>query len=264
VITMRDTISLFMSNMKQRKYEFEFVPAMFSNKALMAELVDSYMNTRSLLSVVDTTVIPFNITADPASAAADRFMIVFGPQLAPDMDISIKAEVKNSGVLVNWTAGNETGLDRYELERSFNGTSFTGIYTKAVSGNSPAPVNYNRVDSNPRAGINYYRIKAIHKNGLSKYSDIASVNFVKGQPAVSVYPNPVNGNSFSLQLNDIEKGSYSVTIINSIGQRVYAKEIQHNGIRSGITIAPGPLAKGTYELVVKGKNIQLTEKIIKQ
>jgi Secretion system C-terminal sorting domain len=264
VITQRDTIPLFMNNMKQRQYEFEFVPALFTNTGLMAELVDQYTGNRSLLSVADTVRVAFNITSDPASGAADRFMVVFGPKLPPGMDITISAEAKNNGVEVGWVAGNELGLDRYILERSFDGNIFSDIYTRPVVGNSPAAVSHSWLDTTPKTGINFYRIKVISKTGLAKYSDIATVNFSRGQPSVSIYPNPINGNSFGLQFTGMEKGYYSLVIINSLGQRVYTKQVQHNGGRSNMTITTGLLPKGNYQLVISGKNTRFTEKIIKQ
>lgn len=264
VIAQRDTIPLFMNNMKERAYEFEFVPTMFSNTGLVAELVDKYAGTRRILSVTDTVVVPFNITADAASKAPDRFMVVFGSKLPPDMDISINADARRNDVLVGWATSKELDMDRYELERSFDGTGFTKIYTRAAVGNSPTAVNYNRIDSAPGAGINYYRIKAINKTGMIKYSDMVQVRFERPQPGISVYPNPVNSNSFNLQLTDMEKGSYSLSVINSQGQSVYTIRIQHSGGSLTMPVTTATLARGTYELVLKGNNKQFTEKIIKQ
>ncbi|MFZ1306578.1 MAG: hypothetical protein WAR80_12100, partial [Ferruginibacter sp.] len=96
VIVSRDTIPLFMNNMKQRDYEFEFRPQAFTNTSLSAELIDNFLGSRTLLSVIDSTVVNFSVTADAASAATNRFMIVFGAIRALPIDVlTITAQAKN-------------------------------------------------------------------------------------------------------------------------------------------------------------------------
>lgn len=273
VVTVRDTIPLFMNNMKQKTYEFEFIPTLFTNIGLKAELIDNYLNSRTTLSVVDTVRTFFTVTADPGSFATDRFMVVFGPQTPLAIDVTtIRAQAKyqpaaqgGNGVQVDWSAKTEQDMDRYELERSFNGSSFTRIHTTTAIGNSTVPVNYGWLDANPQYGLNFYRIKAIDKAGLVKYTTVVKVNFGKASPAITVYPNPVNGNSFTLQLTDLEKGSYQFVLFNSTGQAVYKGQVQHNGGSVNIPVTPGvALPAGTYQLRVTGANdVQLSKSIIK-
>jgi hypothetical protein len=271
VITTRDTIPLYMNNMKQQSYEFEFEPVAFTHIGLKAELIDRFLNTRTLLSVVNTVRVNFTVTADPASSATDRFMVVFGPSFTLAIDaLSIKAQAKYQPVAaggnyiqVDWSAKTEKDMDHYELERSFDGVSFTKINTTVAIGNSNSPVNYNWNDVNPQPGNNFYRIKAIDKSGLIKYTSIEKVNFGKVVPVVGVYPNPVRGNSFSLQLTDVEKGSYGLAIINNLGQTVYRIQLQHAGGSAVIPVLAGKLAKGLYEIVLSNENERITGRLIK-
>jgi hypothetical protein len=265
VIVTRDTLPLFMNNMKQQAYEFEFTPTQFTNIGLKAELIDNFLNTRTLLSVVNAVTVNFTVTADPASSATNRFMVVFGPfgPLAIDV-LTIRAQAKNNGVQVDWTAKTELDMDRYELERSFNGTNFSRINTTTAIGTSTVAVNYGWLDANPQTGANFYRIKAIDKSGQVKYTNVVSVNFGKANPAITVNPNPVSGNHFNLQLTDIEKGIYSLAIFNNLGQLVYRTTINHAGGSTGIPVSPdNALAKGVYELVLTGENIRITNRITK-
>lgn len=271
VIMTRDTIPLFMNNMKQKAYEFEFVPLVFTNIGLKAELIDNFLNTRTLLSVVNTVSVNFTVTADPASSAVDRFMVVFGPAAPLAIDVlTITAQARympaaqgGNHIQVDWTAKTEKEMDRYELEKSVDGTAFTRLSTTAAVGNSTVPVNYSCLDANPQTGNNFYRIKAIDKMGLVKYTSVVKVNFGKAIPAVTVYPNPVTGNSFSLQLTDVEKGSYRVTLVNNLGQTVYHTQVQHAGGSAIIPVLAGKLAKGLYEIVVTGENERITSRLIK-
>jgi len=110
VIRTADTLSLFMNNMKQQTYEFEFRPTSFTNTALKAELIDNFLKTRTLLSVTDSMVVSFTITSDPASSASDRFMIVFGAKAADPVDPVVVMGKAGIVVSPNPVQGNSLGL----------------------------------------------------------------------------------------------------------------------------------------------------------
>lgn len=266
VIVLRDTLPLFMNNMKQQPYEFEFGPQAFTNTALTAELVDNFLHIRTPLSVTNPTVVSFTVTADAASAASDRFMVVFGPGRPLAIDaITITARAKNNGVEVDWQAKTETDMDHYEVERSIDGSNFSKQNTTVAIGNSTAPVNYNWFDAAPVKGYNYYRVKASDRSGNIKYTAIVNVKTGSAQPAISIVPNPVTTNSFGLQLTDLDKGVYTLILYNSAGQQVYNSKLQHDGVSVLKQIQPAvALANGNYRLVLLGdNNTRLTVSIIK-
>jgi hypothetical protein len=266
VIVLRDTLPIFMNNMKQQGYEFEFRPQAFTNTALSAELIDNFLNSRTPLSVVNPSVVSFTVTADAASSASDRFMVVFGPgrPLAIDV-ITIQAKAKNNGVQVDWQAKTEQDMDKYEVEKSIDGSNFSKQNTTAAIGNSNVPVNYGWFDAAPVKGNNFYRVKAFDKAGAIKYTSIVNVNFGKLQPAISIVPNPVTTNSFGLQLTDLEKGTYTLVLYNNLGQQVYNTKLQHDGGSVLKHIQPdATLANGSYRLLLMGdNNVRLTTAIIK-
>jgi len=266
VILTRDTLPLFMNNMKQRSYEFQFEPSIFTNIGLKAELIDNFMNTRTLLSVVNTTVVPFTVTADPASKATDRFKVVFGTfgGLAVDA-LTIKAQAKNNGVQVDWTSKTETDMAGYEVERATFGNNFTKLNTTTALGNSSTPVSYSWFDANPNMGTNFYRVKAFDKTGNIKYSDIVKVTFGKGEPGIAVYPNPVEGRTFKMDMNNLVKGTYLLNLYNNMGQLVYTQQLQHDGSQATRTInLKTDIAKGAYQLQLSSDNgFKTTQSIIK-
>ncbi len=265
VVQQKDTIPLFMNNMRQMAYQFQFAPSNFTNTLLKAELIDNFLATRTLLSVTDTVLVSFSITADPASSANNRFMVVFTPVAPLAIDVTtIKAYQKNAGVQVEWTAKTETDMDHYEVERSFDGIQFGKQTTVAAVGNSNAAVNYNWFDAGAQVGNNFYRVKAIDKSGQVKYTSIVKVTIGKGQPAMVIYPNPVAGNSFSVQLTNLDKGTYAVSLYNELGQQVLSTQVEHaGGTATKIITANNALVKGTYQLLLTGVDIKLSVTIIK-
>jgi len=266
VILTRDTLPLFMNNMKQQPYEFEFTPSLFTNIGLKAELIDNFTATRTLLSVTATTVVPFTITSNPASSATDRFMVVFGPQTPLAVsDITIRANKNGNGVKVDWTSRTETDMDHYEVERSATGSNFSRKTNVAAIGNSSGPVSYSWFDASPDMGYNFYRIRGIDRAGNFKYSPVVKVLFGKDEPGIVIYPNPVNGNTLELQLTNTDKGTYTVSLFNNLGQRVFSTQVQHSGGSATKTIVLGhTLINGIYQLLLTGGNgVKITERIIK-
>ena len=111
VILTKDTLPLFMNNMKQRGYDFEFRPNSFSNTSLKAELIDNYLNTRTSWSVNDSIVVPFTVNSDPGSSASNRFMIVFG--------LPVQATIVKDGIVIfpNPVKGNSFNLQLGNMDK---------------------------------------------------------------------------------------------------------------------------------------------------
>ena len=75
--------------------------------------------------------------------------------------------------------------------------------------------------------------------------------------SIFVYPNPLAGDRFSLQLDNKPKGAYIVRLINPAGQAVFSKTINHEGGSATESIQlPLQLAKGIYRVAVKDKKNQ--------
>jgi hypothetical protein len=121
--------------------------------------------------------------------------------------------------------------------------------TTPALGNSTTPVNYNWFDANPIMGSNFYRVKAMDKAGNIKYSDIVKVTFGKGEPSIVVYPNPVAGKTFRLDLNNLVKGMYVLNLYSNDGRLVHTEQWQHDGTQATRTISlKGDIAHGSYQL----------------
>ncbi len=264
-INSRDTLPLFMNNMKQQAYEFEFNPTGF-NPSMVAQLVDKFTGSSTVLNISSSTIVPFSVTANAASAATDRFYVLFSPAVALPVTISsVKAYKKSTGVQVEWIIQQENNMDRYEVERSANGQSFIKVGSVASRGNSNIIVNYNYFDAVPLQGLNFYRIKSVDKNGKLTYSEVVKVNISSAaKNAVTISPNPVTGSSVAVQIN-LPKGSYTFVLTNKLGQQLSNKVVQHLGGITTETLEPSAdFAAGVYQLKVKGNGINITEQVIKK
>ena len=161
----------------------------------------------------------------------NRFFIVFRSNGAlPLNNIVLKAFSKNNGVQVDWSTTNEIQLDKFEVEKSTNGTNFSKIGTEIAK--NGIVNSYGLYDAVPVKGANYYRIKIINQNNSSQYSKTILLNLGDVKNEVTIYPNPVKGTSLSLQLNNLSNGNYQVELFNTNGQLVHAQQFMHNGSSS--------------------------------
>lgn len=100
-----------------------------------------------------------------------------------------QASLQKNVPQLTWGAAYETGM-RFEIERSYNGTSFTAIAT--MYSNQTAKYQYN--DASVNAGVVYYRIKGYSEDGDIKFTEVKKLQIAAAeQQTVSIYPNPAAG-----------------------------------------------------------------------
>ena len=177
---------------------------------------------------------------------------------------SIKAYQQNNGVQVDWTSVTEVNLTRYEVERSVDGRNFaTAGRVEAKGGTSF--IAYGWFDREPVQGNNYYRVRSINRDGTSDFTPVVRVFIGKGAQMVSVYPNPVRSETINLQLNNVDKGKYTLILTNQLGQRIYSQVIDHQGGSANQTINAGSLfVKGIYQLQLTGEGVSHVQRIVRQ
>ncbi len=177
---------------------------------------------------------------------------------------AVKAYKVNNGNRVEWTNLTEENLQRYEVERSANGTSFNMISTVAPRANNNQEEEYAITDENILNGTNYYRIKAVQLDGSAIYSAIVKVDPSSNEVnSVVIYPNPVESDQFTLQLNNYKKGNYTLKLISNNGQQLMNKTVLHPGGSVSITIdKPISVKPGLYIVQVTGADVSSNLKLV--
>lgn len=103
---------------------------------------------------------------------------------------------------------------------------------------------------------------AITSDPASARTDRFQLRIVKGglenvfiKNAITAFPNPVVNRNISLWFDNKAAGKYDVTIVNSMGQVIFRKIIQHTGGSAMQTLQlDRQLLKGAYQLKVEGNN----------
>ena len=97
--------------------------------------------------------------------------------------------IEKQRVQLDWMTATETDNDRFEVEHSTDGQTFTQLGAVAGAGGSSEEQWYDFVHETPISGLNYYRLRQIDFDGTETLSEVRVVEMT-GLSQVSVYPNP--------------------------------------------------------------------------
>lgn len=114
---------------------------------------------------------------------------------------SFTCGLNNTIVEIKWETESELNNDYFEVERSLDVQSFESIGKQIDgAGTSNQKHSYSVKDGQAPAGTVYYRLKQVDFDGRTSYTEVCSVfNPVKQE--IRVYPNPVTGSQFEINLN---------------------------------------------------------------
>ena len=232
-LSASDTIFYSLGQVRLTNYQLEFIPDNISQFGVEGYLEDSYLNTRTPISMTDITTVNFTVNASAGSYASDRFRIVF-KQLAPVpvSFISIRADKIDKDVKVSWGVNSESNVREYVVEKSTDGRLFTQSASKAAEGNNNSTLTYEWLDVQPAAGVYYYRIKSVSNNGEIKYTSIVRVTVSAGASLISIHPNPIQDDrKVNISFENLSASIYKLTVLNSVGQKIMKKTFEYNGGR---------------------------------
>jgi len=248
-VTDNDTIFFKLTKMRQFNYRLHIHADDISTQPVQAFLEDIYTATQTPINVDGVSQYDFVVTADPLSSAASRFRIVFR-QLStlPVTFKDIQGTKTTNGNLIKWIVDNETNISGYAIERSDNGTVFTSIGSRQPAGNNL----YAYTDTLAGNKTYFYRVVATGQGGQRWYSKVIKIA-AKTTPAVSVFPNPVTNNRFSIA--GLPAGKYTVSISSTNGQMIYSEMVNQRAGEQSIPIhLPVKIAAGSYELIIRSGN----------
>ncbi len=262
----RDTLFLNVSKLTKPEYTLQIFAQQLDGNNLKAYLEDAYLQTSQPLSLVDTNKIIFNVnTADAASSNVNRFRIVL-KQLStlPVTFTSITATPKDKNAQIDWTVAEQNGIQKYQVERSVDGLTFTRMAEVAAKANNTT-ASYQWLDVNTVTGSNYYRVRAIQADNKYFFSKVVVVKMDETKLAIKIFPNPIKSQQINLQFNSLEKGQYSFLLLNASGQQILKQVLDHRGGSSNQSITfSKKLPAGTYYLQVINAKVSYSERVLIQ
>lgn len=163
-----------------------------------AFLIDHYKNDSLQISLYGKY--DFNLQPDNAATYGDkRFELVFHKKGGLNYRLlSLTGNSLKTQIELKWKVEAESNFTSFTLERA----DATGNYLPLYSMQSNGSGNYTWIDQSPLNGTNYYRLKQIDAFDHTTYSNVVidlNPTTDANQP-VMVYPNPVVGAQFNLQV----------------------------------------------------------------
>jgi SdrD B-like domain/Secretion system C-terminal sorting domain len=186
--------------------------------------------------------------------------------LLPVQDIVLAPKVNGNVVEVNWQTINEMNTSYFEVERSYNNTSFEKVQTVYSLVQNGENGSYRIVDNGVQmsAATVVYRIKIVDRDGRTGYSRIASLRLGKVSDIV-FGPNPFT-DYLTINYPATANSMVSLAILDMTGKKLLTKEFTVSRGTSSLTVNNlGSLAKGTYvvQLTEAGSTNRISFKLIK-
>ncbi|RRA99830.1 T9SS type A sorting domain-containing protein [Larkinella rosea] len=160
-----------------------------------------------------------------------------------------RAKPIGSVVQLSWETVSEQNADYFLVEHGLDLENLKPIGRVKATGNTARRQTYSFVDDQSHRMINYYRLQQVDKDGSKRYSKTISVQHDGSLPALTVYPNPSDGQSIGLQFNELDAKSLQLTDLNQ--RKIEFSMVEQTS--GQVTLKPvSPLKTGLYFLHATG------------
>jgi hypothetical protein len=180
------------------------------------------------------------------------------------------AAIYEKGVQLNWTTEYERDNDYFEVERSFDGSSFNTIGLVLDAENAVNNYKNYRFKDNAavlaQKEVIYYRLKQVDKDGKMSYSAIVAIR-LKAKEGIKIQtsPNPFT-QKFVVGFTATNNTPVIIKFVNTAGQVILTHNAQANKGYNNFTITSvSQLPTGIYiAQVILNNQLMGSQKIIKQ
>jgi len=254
---------------------FEYRVEIDGSQTNLAGLYPTMRNAAGNLAIdsdgtpVTGNMIRYVVNPGGSTAATSGFVnnynIDFGfySMVLPLKQINLTAILNNNDVQVKWNTIEEFDVNKYHVERSTNGKTFTEINVVSSKGNGNFSYAVNDNIENINTSIIYYRLHIIDISGKEHYSEVVKVN-MGSAIQFQVAPNPFT-NNINLQISNDKRSDATMRIVNTAGQVVYNKKfVLVKGINSISINDLQNLSKGIYVIELAADEKHISRKLLKQ
>ncbi|WP_020536378.1 T9SS type A sorting domain-containing protein [Lewinella cohaerens] len=190
-----------------------------------------------------------------SGAGAPGRVIVTVTAVTPVELLSFSGKATPKAIQLNWETATELNNEKFEIERSADGRTFSMIGEERGQGTTQQTQAYQFTDQAPVAGLNYYRLKQMDYDGQFTYSSVTAITFTR-KGAINVYPTATNG---MINIVTEDEGSSLVKVFHINGSLMKQQTFDGNSLPLDISSLPN----GTYLIVVETSSQTYQERIFK-
>lgn len=264
VIHTSDTVRLMLTGTRIAPYRFVIVPSVLNNTTMKSFLKDKHLGTETAVSMTDVTTVNFDITTDPLSRLADRFMIVYR-NVDPVRFTRLTAiRNRDKTITATFNTENENNVNTYTIERSNDGITYSPLAEQMPTANNFGNPYYNYRDVHATLNAQWYRVKANAISGTPIYSMAVKIDMAKEElnEVLTVYPNPVTNGIINIAFTEQPYGIYKMQVMNNAGQVIHTETINIQSDNTQKKIAVSGMKSGIYRLLITDVNGKKTVKTI--
>lgn len=185
--------------------------------------------------------------------------------LLPIELVEFNAEKKEEAyVNVVWNTESEVNCKQFTVERSVDAIEFEDLATIEATGGLNAKQTYSLNDQKPYMGVSYYRLRETGFDGSVKYHNMVPVNFEKKESfEMAVFPNPCNGESFTLKSTVQTDEVVEISIRDASGRVCYTDKMNsdNNVIAQEISLV-NKLKPGIYLVSINTRSNKLSKRLV--
>lgn len=196
-----------------------------------------------LLNISDAAVYPPNTTeaiGGGLDLIAVNALFSTGEVILAGLKTQLYAQRQNEKIIVDWSVDGLESPTHVELQRSQDGSHFTGIYSGVHDSASAG----SRYTDHVAAGIGYYyRLKIAGSEGVAYYSKMFHVK-PAGESGIIIYPSLLQAGG-KVNVRGLNEKRFRIMIFSMDGRKIFSNSFINNG-ESTFNIPPTGFTKGLY------------------
>ena len=194
------------------------------------------------------------IQGDDGSGEGQHFNLDFsGPALncsvLPIELLDLYAQARENSVDVIWATASERNSERYEVQRSFDDSSYTTIGTLPAAGDADYITYYAFTDEAPGPGANYYRLKEVDRDGAVTITRTVVALMNGSQQTPLLFPNPAT-ETLNVTFTAFKDGTAVLSVRDALGRIVKEQDSAVQRGQPTVRIPMDDLQPGCYSLSV--------------
>jgi len=174
------------------------------------------------------------------------------------------AKVVQRTVQLNWQTATERNNDRFEIQRSTNGSDFTTLEAIKGAGTSTTEQRYEFTDQQPLRGTNYYRLRQVDLDGTVTHLPAVSVMFGKPVNTAIFAPNPSLTGLTRLTYTAATEGILQLIVRDFSGRTIMQQTREIVEGENNLSLDCSTLQKGTYLVEIATNDDMQVQKLVIQ
>ena len=210
-------------------------------------------------SLGTNTALTYNFTTGFSGFGAGLIGTILPVEL-----IYLEGQLKDNHVVLDWSTSSEVNSKTFDIERSYDGSTFIKIGSVDAAGNSTVTHNYLFTDPDAAHEDNYYRLKQTDLDNKTGDSKVVLVNNSNaGGVTYKILNNPFT-NSLDVQFSNQNIGKVETRLLDITGKELYHNLNNVTGSPVHIDLSGKNISAGMYLLELRYNNETHVEKVIKQ